>query len=100
VAANVGWTWCYHDVPVSLGQQNTRAVERHIRRYPELVYRFPNIEDSMYDYVYRPNWIAVANIRSLKTFVRTISRAFVKTETLDVNNFLRPRSGPSKKPQG
>ena len=97
VADNVGWTWCYHDVPARLGAQNIKAVQRHIRKFPELVYRFPNIEDGMYDYAYRPNWIAIVNITSLNAFIRAITNAFAKIETLDVKTFLRPRRVPSKK---
>jgi hypothetical protein len=76
VADLVDWTWCYHDVPASLGDQNHRAVRRHARRLPELVYRFPKVEDRLYDFVDRPNWIVVANISALPKVLGSLTEAF------------------------
>jgi len=47
VAESVGWTWCYHDVPSRLADQNMEAIRRHLRKVPELVYRFPDISNGI-----------------------------------------------------
>jgi len=97
VADSVAWTWCYHEVPARLRAQNLEMIRKHIGAVPELVYRFPSLEDAIYDYANRPNWIAVVNIRSLEAFIRCVTNVFAKIKTQHVRTFLRPRSDPSSK---
>jgi hypothetical protein len=99
VADEVAWTWCYHDGSASLREQNLLAVRRHVKRLPELVYRFPKVEDAMYDYVDRPNWIAVVNIRSLSAFLRSITSEFMHIGMIDVRTLLGP-AAVKKQPRG
>lgn len=90
IADLVPWTWCYYDVPTQLWDQNFDAIKAHTGRHAELVYRFPGIEDSMYRFVDRPNWIAVINIRSLTEALMQLTHAFEAVATTKVEGMLRP----------
>jgi hypothetical protein len=97
IAQEVGWTWHYYDVPTQLIDQNSSAVEDHIKKEPEVVYRFPDVEDSLYDLLERPNWVAVVNIKALSGVLKEITDSFLSVETLKVETFLRPRRERKKK---
>jgi hypothetical protein len=99
VADNVDWTWCYHDVSATLADQNAAAIRRHTRRMPELVYRFPNVEDAMWDFVHRPNWVAVVNIRCLPDALQLISDGFLGLDMVNVRTILAPRRRGRKRPR-
>lgn len=88
IADLVPWTWCYYDVPVRLSDQNYNSIQEHLTRQAELVYRFPGLEDSMYDLADRPNWIAVINIRSLPEVLAQLMVAFNDLSTVKVDSFL------------
>jgi len=94
VADQLGWTWCYHDVPASLAERNARAVAEHERQFPELVHRFPRVAEAMHGFVDRPNWIAVVNISSLPNAVKAITDAFLAVQMKEVKALLaRQRQG-------
>lgn len=97
VADQIGWTWCYHDVPASLSEQNARAVTEHARQFPELVHRFPRVAEAMHDFVDRPNWVAVVNIRSLTDAVQAITDAFLAVSMREMKSLLAPRQRERKR---
>lgn len=90
IADEVDWTWYYHDVPMSLWNQNNAAIAVHIKEEAELIYRFPRVEGVLHEFADRPNWIAVVNIKALKEATTTILAQFLKIKMLDVTHFVRP----------
>lgn len=91
IAEEVEWTWYYHDVPTPLSHQNHEAIERHLRDEAELVYRFPHIEEEMYRFIDRPNWIAVVNIKALAKAADAIAGHFLTLKTFPVKSLICPR---------
>lgn len=91
IAEEVEWTWYYHDVPNPLSHQNIEAIERHRQDEAELIYRFPNIEEAMYRFVDRPNWIAIVNIRSLAKAATAIAEHFLGLKMRPVDSLIHPR---------
>lgn len=100
IADEIPWTWYYHDVPIQLWDQSFATIEAHKTKYPELVYRFPGVEDNMVEFVERPNWIAVVNIKSLAQAVTGIFEKFSKLGMRDVASLLRPQRPRRKKRKG
>jgi hypothetical protein len=91
IADEVEWTWHYYDVPARLHTQNLGTIRRHLKDEAELVYRFPKVEEMLYDFASRPNWIAVVNIKALSKVVKEIQKSFSALDTLDVERIIRPR---------
>lgn len=100
VADEVPWTWYYHDTPVQMWDQNSNTIKIHKNRYRELVYRFPGVEDSLHQFVNRPNWIAVVNIKDLARVAARLFEHFLKLGTRDVATFLRPPRPRRRKVRG
>jgi hypothetical protein len=90
VADEVPWTWCYHEVPSALWDQNRDAVKRHMVGQAELVYRFPHIEDELYRFIDRQNWIAVVGISAPANTVSTIEKHFLSLKTRSVGAMISP----------
>lgn len=97
IADLVPWTWCYYDVPLRLWDQNYDAITAHSTQNPELVYRFPGIENSMHRFANRPNWIAVINISSLSKALEQLRDAFEKLPTTSVKALIGPTVAPRTK---
>ncbi len=97
IADELDWTWCYHDPPRSLCEQNVAAIEAHKKEEAELIYRFPAVIDRMYDFADRPNWIAVVNVKALSKVARAILKHFRALEMRPLADFLKPRKGRSKR---
>jgi hypothetical protein len=89
IAHEVDWTWCYHDPPRYLYDQNLTTIRAHAKKEAEFVYRFPGVEDRMYDFVNRPNWIAVVHVNALAKVARTLLKHFQSLETRPINDFLK-----------
>jgi hypothetical protein len=90
IADLVPWTWCYYDVPTHSSDQNCDVVKEHTARHPDLVYRFPGVEDAMYEFADRPNWVAVIHIDSLSDALTNLTDAFEALKTNSVEAIIRP----------
>jgi len=90
VADEVQWTWYYYDVPLRIDESNIDAITAHAKREPELVYRYPGVEERMYEFSARPNWLAIVNIKALSSAASDIHQRFLKLRTHDVKRFVRP----------
>lgn len=90
VADEVPWTWCFHDVPQKLLQQNVAAVEEHRQIEGELVHRFHGVNEQMERLVDRPNWLAVVNINHLQAAASALELQFKALPTLPARHFLQP----------
>jgi hypothetical protein len=91
VADQIEWTWCYHDVPMRLFDQNLEAANAHAKKVPELVYRFPTVENALYEFANRPNWICVVNIKALAHVIKQIVEHFLTLKTHTVENLVHQR---------
>jgi len=90
IADELEWTWLYHDGSNQLYNQNLDAAQEHITQKSKYVHRYPFVEDLIYLYASRPNWIAVVNIKSLQTASKSILQCFKRTKMLPVEHFISP----------
>jgi hypothetical protein len=97
IADKVEWTWCYHDPPRYLCDLNLATITAHAKKEAEFVYRYPGVEDRMYDFVNRPNWIAVVHVNALAKVARVLLKHFQSLETRPISNFLKSRKKPRKR---
>jgi hypothetical protein len=88
IAEELEWTWLYHDAPMRLITQNLDAIRAHLKRDPEDIYRFPNVKENMEDFVDRPNWIAVVNIKALQQVAEMLKDHFLKLGTFEVAKIM------------
>jgi hypothetical protein len=91
IAYEVEWTWCYHDPPRYLCDMNLETITAHAKQMAELVYRYPGVEDRMYGFVDRPNWIAVIQVNALAKVARALLKHFQSLKTRPISNFLKSR---------
>jgi hypothetical protein len=97
IAEEVEWTWYYFDLPFRIIEQNRKVIDAHLENEPELVYRFPGVADRMVDFAFRPNWIAVVNIKALQNVANLLQQKFLILNTHDVRRLLRPHRYISRK---
>ena len=99
IANEIEWTWCYHDPSMSLFDQNMETVEAHKAKEAELVYRFPFVENWMYDFANRPNWIAIVNIKALSKVATIVAETFMSLDTHSVKYILNAKPRKRRKSQ-
>ncbi len=97
IAEELDWTWYYHDVPNELSDHNLRAIEHHLKDEAELIYRFPHIEDELYRFTDRPNWIVIVNIKSLAKATSVITQRFSELRIQPVESLIHPRPRRGKR---
>ncbi len=88
IADELEWTWLYYDGNNQLFDQNLDAATKHITEESRYVHRFPFLEQSIYEYASRPNWIAVINIKSLQKATKSIFECFKTAKLLSVEHFI------------
>lgn len=97
IADEVEWTWHYYDVPAKLLDQNIESIERHLKDQAKVVYRYPHIEEEMYRFIDRPNWIAVVNIKALAKAATAIAEHFLTLKTLPTKSLSCPQPARKRK---
>ena len=81
IGDEVPWLWCHYDPSRDLFIRNARAVGDYLKQEPELVERFPIVENRLELWPSRPNWIAVVNVQHLAPTLRTLQEHFLSLKT-------------------
>ncbi|HSL02007.1 MAG TPA: hypothetical protein VK901_00530 [Nitrospiraceae bacterium] len=99
IADDLEWTWYYHDPSRALFDQNRDAILAHRKTDPQLIYRFPFVNERMSEFKSRPNWIAVINIKALAKATADIQKQFLAMDTQSIDAFIRrPKKSRQRRP--
>jgi hypothetical protein len=91
IADELEWTWTFHKIPVRLGEQNLQAINNHTKEQGRLIYSLPNVERGMWEFLSRPNWIAIVNVKALSKVLATFEGSFSKLETIKIEEIVPAR---------
>ncbi len=81
IADEPGWTWCYYNPSMALFDRNLRSI-RDCKATEGVLERWRALAEERFDtFSTRPNWIAVANLVSLKGAVEAIYKYFMGLQT-------------------
>jgi len=97
IAEEIPWTWCYFDPSMSQVDNNYVSIDKHEKKEKELIYRYPQIKNSLLKFADRPNWVLITNIINLRSVIETISNNFMKLRTVKINNILREQKAKTRK---
>ena len=97
IADEIPWTWCYFDPSGSQLSNNCVSIDKHEEKEKALIYRYPQVKNSLPEFADRPNWILVTNIISLQSVIKTISSNFMNLRTIKINNILRQQKAKAGK---
>jgi len=85
VADEIGWTWCYFDPSRKLIERNLSIIKEHATKYPDLIYRYPEVRKRMNEFSTGPNWICIVNLKSLELAVQSMTDYFESLTTSNIN---------------
>ena len=75
IADELEWTWCFHDPSMELSGNNLEIIENFMKKKSKML---PSIiTKRLANWDMRPNWIAIANIKSLSSLISNIEQHFL-----------------------
>ncbi len=91
IADELPWTWCYFEHSMSLIDKNYEIIKEHKKKEAEIIFRYPLVKDRIEEFIDRPNWIAIVNIKALSKFADTMTKHFMAVKTKSAKELLNPK---------
>lgn len=85
IADELEWTWCFHNPSMEVSGWNSDIIENFKKRKAKMLSRFPVINRRLWLWGTRPNWIAITNIKSLSTAIKSIDQHFHSLHTCKIS---------------
>jgi len=84
IADEVSWTWCRHVVPMTQFIDNHNTAGNYVKLYTKDIAHIPMAEKRLSEFINRPHWIAVVNIKALAEASTSIATRFMELQIYDI----------------